>query len=212
MVACLAEPLGKLIEELKLVSEFLVDLGIRQITAGRYVKVVDQDRHIAGDPDGNMPRVTLAAELTLRYLVKRYPENDSHTMITGLAMVGDVDKPCLAKDGRGKLARRTFCFLKAEDVDVLLLQQPYRQFGAKPYRIDVPSRYSQSHGPAHQLASISLNFLAKSRPKKSGAQSGAGRPARSALVRREGKPTRTSCRRLYERGQSAARVTACTAR
>jgi len=40
------------------------------------------------------------------------------------------------------LARRTFCFLKAEDVDVLLFQQPYRQFCAQPYRIDIPSRYS----------------------------------------------------------------------
>src|SRR5215217_2027648 len=89
-----------------------------------------------------MTRVALAAELPLRYLVKRYPGNDSHTVIADLTMIGDVDKACFTKDGRGKLARRTFCFLKAKDIEVLLLQQSDRQFGAKSNRIDVPGRYS----------------------------------------------------------------------
>ena len=88
--AALAEPCLELIDELELVGEFLVDLGVRLVTARRHIEIVNGDGLLAGNRHRDVAAVVLAAERLGRLREEGSLGNDGDAVIALLAELGDM--------------------------------------------------------------------------------------------------------------------------
>jgi len=144
--ARLGEPVAELGEEIELVAELAVDLGIGLVAAGRNVEIVHGERAAAEIDDGrDVPALLDAAEDATRHVGQRRARDDGDAVIALLAVHRLV---CIA--GVGQLARRELLvaaldLLQAQDIGPVLAQEIEHDRQPQANRIDVPGGEAERH-------------------------------------------------------------------
>ena len=178
-----------LVEERQLVRELRIDLGVRDVAAGRHIEIVHGNR--VAQPGAfaqghcDVPAIGLAAErLDVEALERQAREHDD-AVIALLAVECDVLVAEPFETLERKLVVGTFGFLQAEDVRPRRLDEPRHRVDAQPHRVDVPGRDGETHGfDADQFGVIAtrLRRLRRYHAHQSG---GHGGDRKRALARRQ---------------------------
>ena len=141
-----ARPARHFVEEGELVREFVVDLRVRLVAAGRHVKIMDfKARGLAAQRRVHVAGIALAAELALPARENGMARDNGDAVIALLAVDRDVLIAELVKLRRGKFGVAALGLLQAENVGPLLAQIARHEADAQPHRIDVPCRNGEAH-------------------------------------------------------------------
>src|SRR5690606_37221591 len=92
------------------------------------------------------PGVAHGAHVARMLADKGVAREDGDAVIALLALHGDVIVAGLMEGAPGKLVVRALGLLEAEDVRLVVLQEPGHEADPQPDRVDVPSGDGEGHG------------------------------------------------------------------
>src|ERR1700722_17928825 len=93
-----------------------------------------------------MARVALGAKVSLGEGGERNARNNRHAVVTLLPVDRDMVIACVTERPKGEIAVGAFCFLKAQDIRLVVEEIPDHEIDAQADRIDVPCGDGKGHG------------------------------------------------------------------
>ena len=135
-----ARPLRHAFEEIELLAEFGVEIAVGNLAAGGHIDIFQPHRAAQGPGDAHpdMPRLAIGLPVEPVVVAQPHLADDRYAMVHRLAVKLLEIIAELAEGAFGKVVVDDLGFLKAQDVGLLLGQEPLHRGQPEADRVDVP--------------------------------------------------------------------------